>query len=128
MDLNDLAKNPEQIQALISLLSSLLPKKNEELDSEVEVENTHNIKTKKVKNSKKNFVNKFLSMPESKMHKEDTAIDKLLQVYPPTERQRKTPLIKVQCRVCGKKETVATTLATESRGRYKCNVCSTTPG
>lgn len=127
MDLNDLAKNPEQIQALITLLSSLLPK-DQESDDEDYNDDTHNIKTKKVKRDKKKSVNKFLSMPEAKMHKEDTAIDKLLQVHPPTARQRKAPLVKVQCRVCGKKETVAATLATESRGRYKCNTCSTTPG
>lgn len=127
MDLNDLAKNPEQIQALITLLSSLLPK-NQEIEDEDHDDNKHNIKTKKVKRDKTKSVNKFLTMPEAKMHKEDTAIDKLLQVHPPTVRQRKAQLVKVQCRVCGKKETVAATLATESRGRYKCNGCSTTPG
>jgi hypothetical protein len=126
MDLNDLAKNPEQVQALITLLSSLLPQ-NDKVETDEEAP-TNNIRTKKVKRDKKKNNNKFLSMPEFKMHKEDVEIDKLLQVHPPTARQRDTPLVDVVCRVCGKKETVSTTLASENRGRYKCNTCSTNAG
>ena len=132
MDLNELAKNPEQIKALIGLLSSLLPDQSSAKDNDKEDDQDDApdsvIKTKKAKQNKKKFVNKFVSMPEAKMHKDDIEIDKLLQVHPPTARQRDANLVKVQCRVCGRKETVAASLATESRGRYKCNTCSTNAG
>lgn len=132
MDLNELAKNPDQIKALITLLSSLLPadqkvSKNDDSDDSDDIAESV-IKTKKAKQNKKKFVNKFVSMPEAKMHKEDIEIDKLLHVHPPTVRQREANLVNVQCRVCGKKETVPASLATESRGRYKCNTCSTNAG
>jgi len=128
MDLNELAKNPDQIKALIGLLSSLLPDQQNPSEEEADDIPDNAIKTKKARQNKKKFVNKFLNMPEAKMHKEDTEIDKLLQVHPPTARQRDANLIDVTCRVCGKKETVAASLATESRGRYKCNTCSTNAG
>lgn len=128
MDLNELAKNPDQIKALINLLSSLLPSQSSQPEDDEGDVPENAIKTKKAKQNKKTFVNKFLSMPEAKMHKEDTQIDKLLQVHPPTARQRDANLISVTCRVCGKQETVAASLASESRGRYKCNTCSTNAG
>lgn len=129
MDLENLASNPEQIKQLISLLSSLLPKDQigiVEQDTPEEQESV--IRTKKVKQDKKRSVNKFLAMPESKMHKDDIEIDKKLQKYPPTARNRESALVDVTCRVCGKIEKIASVLASESRGRYKCNQCSTNPG
>jgi hypothetical protein len=129
MDLENLASNPEQIKQLISLLSSLLPKDQAnvmEQDPPEEPESV--IRTKKVKQDKKRHVNKFLAMPESKMHKDDVEIDKKLQKYPPTARNRESALVEVTCRVCGKTEEIASLLASESRGRYKCNQCSTSPG
>lgn len=129
MDLENLAGNPEQIKQLISLLSSLLPKDQAnviEQDPPEEPESV--IRTKKVKQDKKRNVNKFLAMPESKMHKDDVEIDKKLQRYPPTARNRESTLAEVTCRVCGKTEEIASVLASESRGRYKCNQCSTSPG
>lgn len=73
------------------------------------------------------FENKFLSMKESSMHKGDTAIDKKLNISPPTQRSRKFEYIDVKCRVCGKSEKISPALA-ESRDRYKCNRCSASPG
>jgi hypothetical protein len=127
MDLNDLSKNPEQIKNLITLLTALLPKDDQAIEED-EQDNGSVIKSKKARQNKKKFVNKFSTMPEAQMHKEDIAIDKLLQVHPPTARQRPANMIDVRCRVCGKEETVPNSLATESRGRYKCNACSTNAG
>jgi O-methyltransferase involved in polyketide biosynthesis len=142
MDLNDLANNPEQIKQLISALQSLLPKNNEitekpaaeeELDNPVENTEEFTNKAIKTKSSKK-FIkreassNKFLSMPERNMFKEDSKIDKLLNKHPPVERSREFSLVKVTCRVCGKTEEINPALAGEATSRYKCNNCSTSAG
>lgn len=79
------------------------------------------------KKARPKFVNKFLSMSEANMHKDDVAIDKKLNKAPPTERSRQYQNIKVKCRVCGKEESVSPALV-ESRERYKCNKCATSPG
>lgn len=76
---------------------------------------------------KKLSKNKFESMKEKNMHKEDSLIDQKLCVNAPTERSRSYNPIKVQCRVCGKKEQVAPNLV-ESAERYKCNKCSISAG
>jgi hypothetical protein len=129
MDLENLAGNPEQIKQLIFLLSSMLPKDQANVaDQDPPEEPESVIKTKKVRQDKKRYVNKFLAMPESKMHKDDVEIDKKLQRFPPTARNRESTLVEVTCRVCGKTEEIASLLASESRGRYKCNQCSTSPG
>lgn len=87
------------------------------------------IKNKKSKNvvKKNKFVNKFLEMKEAGMHKSDTEIDKKLNKYPPTQRNRAYEPVKVKCRVCGKTESVHPSIV-ESRDRYKCNNCSTSQG
>lgn len=130
MDLENLGANPEQIKQLISLLSSLLPSENTKKTATAEDADEPNsaIKTKKVRQNKKKSVNKFLNMPEANMHKDDIEIDKKLQKFPPTARNRPSSLVSVTCRVCGKSEEIPTVLASESRGRYKCNQCSTNPG
>lgn len=79
------------------------------------------------KKTRQKFVNKFLSMNEATMHKDDVAIDKKLNKAPPTQRSRQYQNVKVKCRVCGKEESVSPALV-ESRERYKCNKCSTSPG
>jgi predicted transcriptional regulator of viral defense system len=71
--------------------------------------------------------NKFDVMPEAKMHKEDTEIDRRLNVQPPTDRSRTYKTVRVRCRVCGKNEEVNPSLV-ESIERYKCNKCSTSSG
>ena len=128
MDLNDLAKNPEQIKNLIDMLQSLLPKEVESQPAST----SNNIKTKSRgrKRSADNEVtiNKFERMPEFRMHKEDIKIDKMLSQNPPTARVREFNLIDVVCRVCGKKESISPGLLFESPSRYKCNNCSTSAG
>lgn len=84
------------------------------------------IKTKNI-NVKKKSYNKFESMPEYKMHKEDVAIDKKLNVAPPSQRSRTYKPIDVRCRVCGRVESVSPSLV-DSADRYKCNRCSASAG
>ncbi|NDB60580.1 hypothetical protein EB001_19350 [bacterium] len=76
---------------------------------------------------KQKFENKFLEMSESKLHKDDVAIDKKLCKLPPTQRTRSYQQVKVKCRVCGREEEINPVLI-ESRDRYKCNKCATSPG
>jgi len=66
-------------------------------------------------------------MPEARMHKEDTAIDKKLIVSPPTQRNRSYKPVKARCRVCGRVESVNPSLV-DSADRYKCNRCSASAG
>lgn len=129
MDLSKLTGNPEQIKQLISLLSALLPEDIEEEKPSTQKKKIKEspIKTKKAKRTDQTE-NKFLSMPEARMHKDDVEIDKKLQKYPPTARNRPSNMVEVTCRVCGKSEEIASVLASESRGRYKCNKCSSNPG
>lgn len=99
----------------------------EETDQENEEESIVN--TKSVRKTKKgSSKNKFLSMGVKDLHKEDTAIDQLLNSNPPTARTRKFSSVNVTCRSCGKKESISPLLLHDSVDRYKCNKCSTNPG
>jgi len=122
MDLD--IKNPEQIKQLIALLQNLLP--NEESSSE-EPESKIKTKTRSAKNRPKQN-NKFLDMPEMRMHKDDSKIDQKLSIAPPTPRTRKFKPVSVRCRVCGKQENVSPSVIPESIERYKCNKCSGSAG
>lgn len=127
MDLNELSKNPEQIKNLIDILQSLLPKETNEIAQAKPTK----IKTKSRKNiqsENKNLINEFERMPEFRMHKDDTKIDKMLSQMPPTARMREFSSVDVVCRVCGKKESVSPSLLFDSPSRYKCNNCSTSAG
>lgn len=101
---------------------------NEAEDEQVVVKETKKQRGPVVsKNNASKFENKFLSMREASMHQDDTKIDKKLNRMPPTQRSRRFQYVDVKCRVCGKTEKVTPALA-ESRDRYKCNRCSTSPG
>jgi hypothetical protein len=125
--------NNEDIKQLIAILQRGLAQED------AEQENTAKPKKKKssqktnnniakIKEEPSGRLNKFLDMPESRMHKEDSAIDKLLTKQPPVIRNRDyTPVVAV-CRVCGKKESVHPGLVTEGAARYKCNRCATSEG
>jgi hypothetical protein len=133
MDFNDLSKNPEQIRVLIELLQNLLPQHPEE--ESVPSVAKQKIKTRSgQKNNKKSTTsagssNKFESMSEFSMHKEDSNIDKVLSKLPPVARTREeAEPVDVVCRVCGKKETVSPSLIFDSISRYKCNNCATQSG
>lgn len=85
-------------------------------------------KNKKVANTTGKTYNKFESMPEKNMHKDDTRIDKILSQYSPTQRSREFSLINVTCRVCGRQDEINPALIYDSGSRYKCNRCSKVPG
>jgi hypothetical protein len=126
--MDNISLNPQQIQQMIQMLQSMLPPqetKAETNDHEAVTNPTNNnIKANDVSRSR----NKFDDMPERRMHKEDVEVDKKLATQPPVPRARKFNLIKVSCRVCGKKEEVNPVLITDSLDRYKCNRCSGTAG
>lgn len=128
---------PEQIQAMIQMLQSMLPdslQKSQIKDTDIsEDENDEDefaikaIKTKR-RHKKEKHINKFNSMPEKNLHKEDTIIDKKLRTQPPVVRARKFDMVKVVCRVCGRREEVSPGLIQDSVDRYKCNKCCTSAG
>lgn len=114
---------PEQIKQMITMLQQMLPKENS-LDTDM----SEPITKPNPKNTKSKFANKFDQMQESRLHKEDIAVDKALSVYAPTPRTRHFDPINVQCRVCGKKESINPNVLYDAPSRYKCNVCSRSPG
>lgn len=122
----------DKIELLISLLSNMLVDDQPQetvTDTPKKIQKEPKIKQKKgpVKaNGTRD--NKFLSMPERNLHKEDVQIDKMLQKVPPVSRNRKTSFLDVCCRVCGKKEKISASLLFEAIDRYKCNKCSINPG
>jgi hypothetical protein len=144
MDLNDLIKNPEQIKGLIQILQALLPADSVNIAHDIDTnrpdsddtttsEPYHNpvIKTKGggSKRTKQSPNNSFEKMSEFHMHKEDSAIDKILCKAPPVARVRtEASPVSVVCRICGKQELVNPSLVFESISRYKCNNCSTQAG
>lgn len=121
--------DPNQIKQLIGLLQSMLPepkKTSKKKPADTKTKNKTVTRSKRVTDNDRE--NKFLSMPEMNMHKSDTLIDKQLNKFPPTPRSRDVSLVKVICRVCGKKDEVSPKLIPESVDRYKCNNCSSTQG
>lgn len=122
--------DPDKIQAMISILQSML--ETPESSSATVVEEDQNPeKFTQIKPSIKNTNtwNKFDKMMEKHMHKEDIAIDKQLAVHPPVPRTRTYEPISVKCRVCGKTEKINPQVATSAEiDRYKCNRCSISPG
>jgi hypothetical protein len=141
--------DPEQVKQLISLLQSMLvssqnASSGDDTPDALERKKTNvdpatprsNIKTrtrKKVSGSKNEPTtqqsnNKFESMSEFVMHKEDTELDKKLCKAPPVARLRDFEFVDVTCRICGKTENVAPSLVFDSPSRYKCNNCSTQSG
>lgn len=137
-DVNDLLKNPEQIKQIISLLSNLLDAAGVENNNDTS--STTSPKPKRQKQTKSfgkqnksrgkhiEKENKFLSMPEANMYKEDPDLAKKLYKQPPVARGRKLQIIEARCRVCGKQEKVQASLIYGGIERFKCNKCSATPG
>ncbi len=115
-----MALNNDDIKQLISILQRGL---SEDTDEPVETKSNKKVKTK----TKPKSSNKFESMAEFRMHKDDVAIDKKLCQQPPTERSRQYKPIKIHCRVCHKEELVNPSMV-ESIDRYKCNKCSIAAG
>lgn len=125
-----MALDKDDIKALIAILQKGLID-NDETEEE-DIENIETIKPKIKKSQpkvtkKKKSLNKFEKMAEFGMCKEDVEIDKKIKKPPPSVRNRPFDYVKVQCRVCGKKDKVAPALI-ESIDRYKCNKCATGAG
>lgn len=118
--------SPEQIKQMIVMLQGMLGQNASQQDTET----TSPIATKPSRKiaTNKSFVNKFDSMAESKLHKDDLAIDQALSVHSPTPRSRTFDPINVHCRVCGKKEQINPSMLSDSPSRYKCNDCARNPG
>lgn len=133
-NIKDLLKNPEQIKQMIGLLSALLESTSQDdvVDDEADTQTTTPTKQPNVAKSKKTKKiqreNKFLSMPEVNMHKEDPELAQKLYKQPPVARSRKLQMVSVRCRVCGKQEKVQASLLYGGVERFKCNKCSATPG
>lgn len=121
----------DDIKALIAILQKGLDDNdnNENIESTKTTKkyNKNNIKTKKTKVGS-NTTNKFVELGFDRLHRDDIAIDKALCKNPPTPRNRKFSVVNVQCRVCGKKESINPALLYESPDRYKCNKCCSSPG
>jgi hypothetical protein len=114
----------EDIKALIAILQKGLASETEE--AAPKTKKAKITKNKQSKSSNKNN-NKFDSMPESKLHKEDVLIDQKLRRSAPTPRRDAFQPIKVSCRVCHKTDMVDPSII-ESIDRYKCNKCSVSAG
>jgi hypothetical protein len=116
----------EDIKSLIAILQKGL--EDDDTNKEVSVGKSKPKAKKRITAQKKQARdNKFLSMKEKDMHKDDVLIDQKLRTLPPTERSRQYKPIKVKCVVCGKQETVSPSLM-QDRSRYKCNSCSASAG
>jgi hypothetical protein len=120
-----MALNNDDIKALIAILQKGLESNDDQEDHTPQ--KPTKTKASKPAPKKKRAVNNFEKMAEFNMCKEDTEIDRKIKKPPPSIRNREFDYIKVQCRMCGKKEKVAPALV-ESIERYKCNKCSTGAG
>lgn len=114
----------DDIKQLIAILQRGLSEDSDSVE-EQSSKPVQNANTKK--NKAKKTKNKFDTMAESGMHKDDVEIDRKLRKLPPTQRSRNYKPVKVKCRVCGKEEQTNPSLI-ESVERYKCNKCSTSAG
>jgi hypothetical protein len=123
--------NNDDIKQLIAILQRGLTQDVETIEEDIEViekpKKTRKKKERIAKVSKSKRINRFDQMPESRMHKEDVAIDRKLQKSPPTPRRDEFKPLKIPCRVCGKTESVDPSMI-ESADRYKCNKCAISAG
>ena len=133
-----MSNKKETIEQIVDLLRSLVddePEK-EEVETKPKRRTTKKkasnkksttARTKKITQSKATSTNKFDSMPERNMFRDDVAIDRKLSVQPPSPRTRTYSTIAVTCRSCGKREEVNPGLVHDAT-RYKCNTCSQSGG
>jgi hypothetical protein len=119
----------DDIKALIAILQKGLSKDDDGSSDDMDavLPKTKKTRPKAAVPKKKKSANKFERMAEFTMCKEDVEIDKKIKKPPPAARNRPFDYVKVQCRVCGKKDKVAPMLI-ESTERYKCNKCATGAG
>lgn len=122
-----MALDKDDIKALIAILQKGLIDNDETEEEDIETIKPKIKKSQPKVTKKKKSLNKFEKMAEFGMCKEDVEIDKKIKKPPPSVRNRPFDYVKVQCRVCGKKDKVAPALI-ESIDRYKCNKCATGAG
>ena len=121
----DESMSPKQIKQMIAMLKQMLPEDSQETEEEpVRESPIKNRASRKPKQTE----NKFDSMMEAHLHKEDIEIDKKLRKYDPTPRTRNFDPVKVVCRVCGKKEEINPALLADTVDRHKCNNCARSAG
>lgn len=120
--------NNEDIKQLIAILQRGLTDSDPE-STETISPKKHKKTSKQTKNKQENpkRQNKFDTMPERAMHKDDILIDQKLIKSPPTPRREAFVPLKMVCRVCGKTEDVDPSMI-ESPDRFKCNKCAISAG
>ena len=129
-------KDPEQIKQMIAMLSVVLEQAesnsqdvaNKESAVENDVSHINKIKTKGRKSPASRTENKFLSMKEFHMDKEDPELAAKLYRHAPTKRRPKSEMVEAKCRVCGKTEKLPVSLLHGGLDRFKCNQCSSSAG
>lgn len=125
-----MSSKKETVEKIYHLLMSLVEDEETSTEPKTSKPKTQKKITTTRRTSKKTqeeSSNKFLSMKEMHMFKEDVAIDKKLNVMGPSPRTRHFATVKVQCRVCGKTNEVNPALVSEAQ-RYKCNECAKSGG
>lgn len=121
-----MALDKDDIKQLIAILQKGLVDDNEP-ESQQSTMPSPKKKKQTSASKKKEHINLFDGMRESKMHKDDVEIDRKLRKLPPVERTREFQPVKVKCRVCGREELMNPALV-ESMERHKCNKCATSAG
>jgi predicted RNA-binding Zn-ribbon protein involved in translation (DUF1610 family) len=117
-----------QIKQMIGMLKAMLPEDEARVEQPATTA-TQATKAVPIKNAGPDYrnhqhYNKFEDMPERKMYKQDTEIQKKLSQYDPVPRTRQASMVDAKCRMCGKTETVSAQLLHEGAARYKCNDCA----
>ena len=124
----DLFKVTKMIEKLANKRGARTKKDKEPEDFVHQIQkDSHPVSTQHTEQSNGSRVNLFESMDAMHEHKEDTEIDKMLNVSPPTKRNRTPNLVEVPCALCGRIDKVSAVLVTDS-GRYTCNGCQTRGG
>ena len=124
----DLFKVTKMIEKLANKRGARTKKDKEPEDFVHQIQkDSHPVSTQHTEESNGSRINLFESMDAMHEHKEDTEIDKMLNVSPPTKRNRTPNLVEVPCALCGRIDKVSAVLVTDS-GRYTCNGCQTRAG
>lgn len=124
----DLFKVTKMIEKLANKRGARTKKDKEPEDFVHQIQkDSHPVSTQHTEESNGSRINLFESMDAMHEHKEDTEIDKMLNVSPPTKRNRTPNLVEVPCALCGRVDKVSAVLVTDS-GRYTCNGCQTRGG
>lgn len=132
-----MSNKKETIEQIVDLLRSLVedepeieevkPAKKKTIKKKTTRKKSSAARTRNTATAKTTSTNKFDSMPERNMFRDDVAIDKKLNVQPPSPRTRSYSTIDVTCRSCGKSESLNPALVHDAT-RYKCNTCSQAGG